>query len=442
MMTRVDRRRFIVSGVCLVAGCTVDSDTIVPPLALPESLTDLPQHQTEDRAAPSNWWSNFDSPKLEAIVERALLANPRLRAARSETSALINSAIDTGASSGVNATAALNAPLSGSMSTVSSTLRVAANLFPFQELSRSRRRAWLQASESMVEAEGLSNAIEVEASRLVVNLDYHLRVASLMQGSIENSRASIDALQEQFEAGEATRIELLRAQASLSSMLADDAQNQSSILTTRASLAAAIAGSVDDPLIANLLNGTQMAMPQEDFGASINIQDVMERPAVVQQEITYLIRRSELDSAYASLFPSLDVSGQVTASSSTASWVFSPSLTLPPLSSLRREARRSGALDRVYAAMFSWQDAMIEAASTVEIAQIEIENEWIRLSRTEAAARSLQRVFVEAQSLAEVGEVTELFVLEAEEEYLDARLNLAQSRRDLLNSYVSLLSSI
>lgn len=442
MTTRVDRRRFIVSGVCLIAGCTVDSDNIVPPLALPESLTDLSQHQTENGVVPSNWWSNFDSPKLEAIMERALLSNPRLRAAQSETSALINSAIDTGASSGVNATAGLSVPLSGSMSAVSSTLRVAANVFPFQELSRSRRRAWLQASESMVEAEGLSNAIEIEVSRLVVNLDYHLRVSSLMQDSIENGRISIDALQEQFAAGEATRIELLRAQARLSNMLADDAENQSSILTTRASLAASIAGSVDDPLIASLLHGTQMMMPQEDFGASINIQDVMERPAVVQQEITYLIRRSELDSAYASLFPTLDVSGQVIASSSTASWVFSPSLTLPPLSSSRREARRNGALDRVYAAMFLWQDAMIEAASTVEIAQIEIDSEWLRLSRTEAAARSLQRVFVEAQSLAEDGEVTALFVLEAEEEYLDARLILAQSRRDLLNAYISLLSSI
>jgi multidrug efflux system outer membrane protein len=442
MATRVDRRRFVVAGVCLVAGCTVDSGSIVPPLTPPESLAGVPQRQGSDAIAPSNWWSNFNSPKLDALIERALLANPQLRAARAEASALINSAIDTGAASGVSGTASVNLPIFGSMSSVSSTLRVASNALPFRELSRTRRRAWLQATESMVAVEVLSNAIEIELAGLVIDLDFYLQVASLMQISVRTSRASVDTLQDQFDANEVTRIDLLRAQARLSSMLADDAQNQRNLLTTRASLATAIAGSLDDPLINSLFSGTQVELPQTSFGASISIQSLMERPAVFQQEITYLVRRSELDSAYASLFPTLGVSGQVTASSGSVGWVFSPSLTLPPLSSVRREARRSGALDRVYAAMFSWQDAMIDAASVVEVSQIQIESEWLRLSRTEAAARSLQRVFAESQSLEDSGEVTILSVLEAEEEYLNARVVVAQSRRDILRFYTTLLSSI
>lgn len=441
-MTVVDRRRFIATSACLVAGCTFDSDSIVPPLVPPEGLTDFPQHQADDINAQSNWWSVLGSSKLDALVERASLASPRLRAAQSEASAQINSAVDIGASPNVNSSASLSLPVSGSMSVASSTLRVAANALPFREATRARRRAWLQATESMVAAVSLSNEIAIEISELVIDLDYYLRASSLMNDSIENSRSSIDTLQVQFDAGEVTRIDLLRSQARLSSMLADDAQNQRNILTVRASIAATIAGSLDDPLIGNLLGGTQISLPQENYGASIGIETLMGRPIVVQQEITYLIRRSELDSAYASLFPSLDVSGQITASSSSVGWIFSPSITLPPLSNTRREARIGAALDRVYAAMFSWQDAMIAAASSVEVAQIQIENEWIRLSRTEAAARSLQRAFAEARSLADAGEITTLSVLEAEEEYLDARLVFAQSRRDLFKFYVSLISSI
>lgn len=439
MAKRVDRRRFIASGVCLIAGCTIDGDSVVPALDPPESLSNVSERQAGSVMAPSNWWSIFDSPKLDALVERALLANPGLRAAQSEASALTNSAIDTGASSGVSGTGSLSLPVASPMSV---TLRVAANALPFREISRTRRRAWLRAAESTAAAESLSNSIAIEISRLVMDLDYYLRVKSLMQSSIENSRASVAALQEQFEAGEATRINLLRAQARLSGMLASDAQNQRELLTTRVRMATAIAGRLSDPLIIQLLSGAQVALPQEDYGVAVGIEDLQDRPTVIQQEITYLIRLSELDSAHASLFPALDVSGQITASSGSVSWLFSPSLTLPPLNSVRRAARTDSALDRVYAAMFSWQDALIDAASAVEVAQIQIENEWLRLSRTEAAARALQRAFEEAQNLAETGEITIFSALEAEEEYLDARLVFVGARRDLFHYYISLLSSI
>ena len=442
MILGLTRRRFLLGSVVLTAGCAIERDRATPSLVMPTSLSEIPNRQPDAVTSRGNWWVNLSSSKLDALVERALLSNPGLRAAQSEASALYNNALDTSGSSGIDGTASLSLPVGTSISAATSTLRATANALPFREMSRARRRSWLQAADGTVEAEGVANATAIEVCRFAVEIDYLLRTGVVIRNSVANNRTAVNALEDQFDRGEATQLDVLRARARLSSVLAEDANNQSELLTARAHLAASIAASINDPLIAGFLGESQISLPQDGHGASISIESIMTRPAVVQREITYLIRLSELNSARASLFPTLDVSGQVTASSSAVGWIFSPSLTLPPLSSTRRQARTDGALDRVYAAMFSWQDAMLEAASTVEVAQIQVQNARLRVTRTDAAARSLQRALVEVQSLANSGDVTVLTVLETEQEYFDARVAYERSRRDLFTSYVSLFSSM
>lgn len=442
MVFHFNRRRFLLGSVALTAGCAIERDPTTPPLVIPEALSETPAGQPDAVTASDDWWVNFNSPKLNALVERALLANLELRAAQSEARALYNSALDVSGSSGIDSSASLSLPVGTSISTATATLRATANVLPFREMSRARRRAWLQATSGTVEVERLADTSSVEVCRLAVEIDYLLRTSVVISNSVTNNRAAVNALEEQFDRGDSTQLDVLRARARLSSVLAEDASNQSDLLTAGARLAASISGNINETLITDFLSGTQISLPQDGDGASINIEVLTTKPSVVQREITYLIRLSELDSARASLFPSLSVSGQVTASTNTVGWIFSPSLTLPPLSSTRRQARTDGALDRVYAAMFSWQDAVLEAATTVEVAQIQVQNAWLRVARTDAAARSLQRALVEVQSLANSGDVTILAVLETEQEYFDARISYERSRRDLLTSYVSLFSSV
>lgn len=442
MIRCLSRRRFLLGSVALTAGCALERDAVTPPLVMPASFSEVPTGQPDSVVSRGDWWVNFSSSKLDALVERALLSNPELRAAQSEASALYNNALDVSGSSGIDGTASLGLPIGTSISDATATLRATANVLPFREMSRTRRRSWLQAANGTVEAERVANATSIAVCLLAIEIDYLLRTGIVISNSVTNNRSAVNALEEQFDSGDATQFDVLRARARLSSVLAEDISNQSDLLTAGARLAASIAGSINEALIADFLGETQISLPQDGHGASINVDSITTRPAVVQQEITYLIRLSELDSARASLFPSLNVSGQVTVSPNAVGWVFSPSLTLPPLSSTRRQARTDGALDRVYAAMFSWQDAVLEAASTVEVAQIQVQNSWLRVAQTDAAARSLQRALVEVQNLANSGDVTVLAVLETEQEYFDARIAYERARRDLLTSYVSLFSSV
>ena len=66
----------------VAAGCTVGPDYRAPIRELPETWSHgAPGGASGEAPLLSSWWTSFDDPTLNALVERAVAANPDLRMA-------------------------------------------------------------------------------------------------------------------------------------------------------------------------------------------------------------------------------------------------------------------------------------------------------------------------------------------------------------------------
>ena len=63
------------------AGCMVGPDYARPEAALPDAWLDLKGAAVDDRSEDARWWTRFDDPVLNALVEQALRQNLTLREA-------------------------------------------------------------------------------------------------------------------------------------------------------------------------------------------------------------------------------------------------------------------------------------------------------------------------------------------------------------------------
>ena len=82
------KRSLLLAAVALgLGGCAVGPDFVapVPPSGAGYTLAPLPDslHLAAGEAVPYDWWTHFQSPKLNALVAKALAANADLAAARS-----------------------------------------------------------------------------------------------------------------------------------------------------------------------------------------------------------------------------------------------------------------------------------------------------------------------------------------------------------------------
>jgi NodT family efflux transporter outer membrane factor (OMF) lipoprotein len=83
----------------------------IPPLKEQDALENLPRNWTTDSdgsAVNSSWWLDFDDPVLTALIEEALLENPRLLQAEAQTSQAFAQATIAGADRLPQLSAALN----------------------------------------------------------------------------------------------------------------------------------------------------------------------------------------------------------------------------------------------------------------------------------------------------------------------------------------------
>lgn len=427
--------------VVMVAACAaVGPDYAPPSMSLTShyvGAASLPMMH----AAAEPWWTGFGDPLLNDMVSRGLAQNLSILAARERIRQAEAALARTGGaaqlSGGLSAEALRSRDTDGEIDNSGNFSGNAAYVFDlFGGVRRGREaaQARLEAvryDEGTVRLAYLSDLVDA-----YIFARYFQNAAWITRQAIESRRAALDGVTKQLSLGEATRLDvaraetlLLTAQASLAPLQANFESNVYRIATLLAEPA--------QPILDRMEAGARQPAPPRAAGAGTPADLLRNRPDVRAAERSLAAATASIGVAEAALYPSLTLSGTVT-DGDDHSWTFGPRLTLPVFNRGVLAAGRNEAAARAGEAELVWRATVLTAVEEVQAASAQTIH-WRRQVATQRlAVTSATEVRELSRSSFGSGQIGFLDVLDAERTALDSQLSLAAGLRDLAVSWVRL----
>jgi NodT family efflux transporter outer membrane factor (OMF) lipoprotein len=450
---------------CLLASCAVGPNFKVPEAPRTEgyaprgelpaeaSSADAPdvqaQHFVDGLDIQGQWWTLFQSPELNALIERGLANSPTLEAA----SAVLRQANETLAAQrgsyapSVSATAGVQrqkvsgvtfgAPLISSViySLNNATVNVSYTLDAFGGLRRKVESAGAQAEfeKFALQAAYLSLTANV-VTAAITEASLRAQIAATEEIA-ESQRKQLEITRRRFAAGGVSRVDILQQQAILQSTLASLPPLHSQLAQQR-NLLAAYVGSLPADYAGPEFTLDSLTLPTE-LPLSLPSKLVEQRPDV--REFSALLHEAtaEIGVATANMLPQITLSGSYGGEAFSFSDLFSPSSVVWSLAASATQPIFKGGqlLHQRRAAVAAAEEAAANYRATV-ITAFQNVSDTLYALQADAAALGAQTVAerTAAQSLALVqvqyksGAASYLQVLSAEQTYQSIAVALVKAR--------------
>jgi len=322
------------------------------------------------------------------------------------------------------------------------TLNVSQSLF-----AGGTTMAAMSAAENAVQAQrarltSAEQTVLLSAATAYMNV---FRDQSVVDLNIKNEQVltrHLEATRDRYEVGEITRTDVHQAEARLAGSNATRIQSEGTLETSRANYVNVV-GEAPGKLEASILDLNLPVSLDEALAIS-----KVNNPTVIAAIFDEKGSKDDVDSAQGSLLPTIDLSGSAnrsldTSTSYTSSNSLEAKVTLSvPLYqsgsvySQLRQARQTASASRL-ALMQSRRDA-------TELVRTEwqgLQTIRARIDSIKTQVRAAKTALEGVQREASVGSRTVLDVLDAEQELLDAQVNLVTSQRDETVSALTLLSA-
>jgi len=296
------------------------------------------------------------------------------------------------------------------------------------------QRARLLTSEQTVLLNAATAYLNVLRDQAVVELNAKNELVLASQ---------LEATQDRFNVGEITRTDVHQAQSRLAGTTADRIQAEGTLESSRAAYANLMG---EAP---TLLDPPKLSLPlPESLAEALKLAD-QANPTVIAAEFDERAAVDAIDSTRGQLLPSVDLSGSASRSLDTSSkdyWAnaFEAKVTMSvPLYqsgtvySKLRQARQTASASRL-----TTDQTRRNVAEQVRTAWETLASTRARIEAIKTQVRAAETALEGVQREASVGSRTVLDVLDAEQELLDASVNLVKSQRDETVAELTLLSSI
>ncbi len=467
------------TAATLLAGCAVGPDFTAP---APPSLTQLttePMPATTARAATTGgaaqhldvgrdiegeWWTMFHSPRIAALVARALKANPSIAAAqatlrqakentRAEQGAFFPS-LSASASAEREKISAVSAGLAAGtniapLNVVGASLSVSYNPDVFGGVRRSVEQLAAQAEYQQFELEATYLSLAANVVTTALN-------EASLQGQIDASneiiriyRDELAVTQRRLDLGGVTRADLLTQQSNLAAAIATLPPLQKQRDQQRNQLANYL-GAAPSQISGPPLDLAALTLP-EDLPVSLPSAIVAQRPDIRAAEATLHAATANVGIATANMLPNITLSGSYGAQNSSVGTLFTPAgLIWSVAGAISQPIFEGGTLSaRRRAAVAAMQVAAAQYSSTVNAAFQDVANALVAVQRDADTLRAtLESERTAASSLAVVrgqyaaGSVTYVSVLQAEQLYQSARLSLVSAQAARFTDTVALMQAL
>jgi NodT family efflux transporter outer membrane factor (OMF) lipoprotein len=452
-------------ALCLLAGCAVGPDFkppaapagsgFVPPGQLPPHTAAAPlpggeaQRFVDGLDIPGQWWTLFQSPELNALIERALGHSPTLEAAQA---ALREANENVAAQRGtlypsVSATyeaqrdrtslAAFGLPGSGAYlyNLNSASVNVSYTLDAFGGVRRQ-----IEALQAQAEYEQFA----LEASYL--SLTANVVTAAIAEASLRAQIAAtediaraqqqqLDITQRRVTAGGASRTDVLQQQAILQGTLATLPPLRSQLAQTR-NLLATYVGSLPADYAGAQFHLDSLRLPA-DLPVSVPSKFVEQRPDVREYSALLHQATAQIGVATANLLPQLTLTGSYGGDAASFADMFSPasvvwslaaSATQPLFKGGQLVHQRRAAVAAAQAAAANYKATVLTAFQNVSDTLYALQGDADALAAEASAERAAAGSLELTQAQYKAGGASYLQVLTAQQTYQTAAISLVKAR--------------
>jgi NodT family efflux transporter outer membrane factor (OMF) lipoprotein len=473
---RVRRPLAIAAAAAMLAGCAVGPDFERPPAPNVTGYTPEPlasrtvsasgpggQAQRFDSGLdlPGEWWTLFHSKALTSLVETALKANPDLQAAQAalrvarenvyaQQGALLPSVDGNFAASRQKvADDAFNPADPSIFNLFTGQLNISYTPDVFGGTRRS-----IESLEAQADAQ----RFQLEATYLT--LTSNLAGAAVQEASLRGQIAAtktiikvatdvLDLLRRQRAAGQVAEADVVQQEAAL-------AQVQQSLsplekqLAQQRNLLAALSGRYPSQEPAEKFVLAAMALPR-DLPVSLPSKLVEQRPDVRQAEANLHSAGAQIGVAVANRLPNITLTANAGSnafaietlfSSGTGFWSIAGSVTQPIFHGgtlLHRELAAKAAFDQAAA---QYRGTVIVAFQNVADALRALQADAIALQRAVAAEHAAAKSLDITRQRREFGDVNYLALLNAQQTYQQALINLVQAKTSRYSDTVALFQAL
>ena len=456
----------------LFAGCSVGPDYKEPALAVPQGWTEAQQKGVDTRPADlTRWWTAFDDPLLNSLVERAVQSNldlrvaeSRIREARASRTVVASGAwptVDVSGSYSRSRTSenALNIPTQGGGGAPG--VKLERNLFTAGfdanweiDVFGGVRRS-VEAADANIEATEYNRrdvlvTLLGDVARNYIDLRGAQRRLAVARDNLKTQQDSLDLTRVRFDAGLASDLDVARAEAQLNT-------TASQIPTLESELKGA-AYSLD--LLLGLAPGAlwrelekEIAIPQLPAEVLVGVPSELlrRRPDIRVAERRLAAATAQVGSAIADLFPRFFLIGDFGLQSISASDFFSgrsrffsvgPTISWPVFDAGRIRANieiRNAQQER---ALSEYEKTVLTALGDVEKSLVNYAQEQVRYRTLNAAVVANRRAVTMAQELYIRGLNDYLNVLDTQRALYLTETELAQSEATMASNLVALYKAL
>lgn len=402
----------------------------------------------------TQWWTAFNDPKLNRLIEKGIDENlsvlqaiERIEQARANVvtaGAGALPAIDVSAQEEVSETNGSYYSLDRSWTT-SGTLAASWVLDLFGQYRRARQsaEASLDSAYSSVDVARLTFISDIANS--YVHARYYQERIAVANRNVKSRQDTLNLTKFQFEAGAASRLDVVQAQGLVNSTLSEIPGLKTSFLQA-ANHVSALLGIPVSTLLPEFQGASRQPVFSRNINAGIPADLIRNRPDIRKAEQDLAAAVYQIGVAQAQLYPSLTLNGSITPSyvfshanrGTTTPWSFGPALNLPILDggALRANVRyRQSAAQEAY---LVWKQTVISATEQVANALAAVEHDAEAVATTAATVRDYQEALELSMTSYRDGAASLLDVLDAQRSVATAEANLAQARMQLAADYITL----
>jgi NodT family efflux transporter outer membrane factor (OMF) lipoprotein len=468
---------FVLLALALLEGCAAGPDFHRPPPPSAERYTREPLETTSGaegpggeaqrflpgRDIPGDWWTLFQSPELNALVERALKANPSVQAGQAalrEANELVRAqqgfyyptvqASYQGSRQRESQT--LSPTLSSgngvfSLHTAQLSVGYAPDVFGLNRRQVEALRAQAEAQRFQLEAISLTLSSNVVAAAIEeAALREQLAAAEDIVGI---NRKSLDLLRRQFAAGAVAGVEVAAQEAAL-------AQAEQALPPLRKQLdqtrnrIAALTGHLPSVEMPETFRLSGLRLPQE-IPVSLPSRLVDQRPDVRAAEEQLHAASAGIGVAVATLLPQFSITaarggvateiGQLLASGN-AFWTLAAGASQTVFAGGTLVARKRAAEAAFDQAGAQYRATVIGAFQNVADALYALQADADALQAAVNAQRAAQASLTLVNKQLEVGQVNYLALLAAQQAYQQAAIALAQARANRFADTAALFQAL
>jgi len=429
----------LICSTVLLAGCA--GEFTQPQLN--RAVTDrysapVPQAAT---TPDQNWWAQFNDDGLNHLLALAYENSPSLQSAAARVVMARASETQSGAGELPSVNADANSTVAGQENTRRSTshqagLTASWELDLFAKASSQTRASERRARASEVAYGGAYTSLSAEVADSYVRYRACRQRERVYRQVLASQRETERATGSLVNAGLSTSgdLSLARANAANATVQLENTKADCRIIAQSLTVSTGTTQAQVDEILAR---GSRLPSPQSFRVSSVPADLLRQRPDIVEAELEFAARVAEIRAARADLYPSLSLSGTLTAAG-TNSWSFGPVLNLPIFDGGARRANVVRAQANADLAVQDYRAAVLAGVAEVEGALTRLDTARRTQGQSQRALNNLRAYFETVDANWQAGGESLLNREDARRQYQNAEITVISIREDRLRQWITL----